>query len=320
MAVYTHVTSEDIAGFMATYDVGDVVSLKGIAEGVENSNFLLKTTQDSFILTLYEKRVNPDDLPFFLGLMDHLAHSDINCATPIRDRKGEILKELCGRPAALISFLDGLSINSPQGDHCYQLGGALAKMHLAAADFTLSRQNDLSLPGWKKLAGQCAARADEYKNGLGEILQNEIKYLEGNWPENLPIGIIHADMFPDNVFFLEGRFSGIIDFYFACSDMMVLDVAICLNAWCFEEDGHFNGAWAKELLRGYNEVRPLTEAEVGALPLLCRGAALRFLLTRLYDWLNRVEGALVAPHDPGVFLARLEFHQQADNAALYGMT
>lgn len=319
MAVYTHVTAEDIAAFMAGYDAGDVVSFKGIAEGVENSNYLLKTTKETYILTLYEKRVNPDDLPFFLGLMDHLAHKGINCATPIRDRTGEILKELCGRPAALISFLDGLSIDGPVGDHCYQLGGAQAEMHLAAADFKLARKNDLSLQGWKDLAKQCEERADDCIAGLGQILHDEIDYLEQNWSENLPNGIIHGDLFPDNVFFLGDKLSGVIDFYFACSDMMAFDVAVSLNAWCFQADGSFNAAYAKELIRGYHEVRPLSAEEVRALPMLCRGAALRFLLTRLYDWLNRVEGALVATKDPGEYLAKLKFHQQADSAALYGV-
>ncbi|MCL4167742.1 UNVERIFIED_CONTAM: hypothetical protein GTU68_036848, partial [Idotea baltica] len=234
MAVYTHVNADDIAAFIAEYDVGEVVSFKGIAEGVENSNYLLSTTKDKFILTLYEKRVNADDLPFFIGLMEHLAGKGINSATPIEDKKGSNLNTLCGRPAALISFLDGLSVSSPNVENCFQLGAALAEMHIAAADFKMNRINDLSLAGWQSLAVDCEARADECSSGLGDIIRDEIKYLTQKWPTNLPRGIIHADLFPDNVFFLDGELSGLIDYYFACSDMFVYDIAICLNSWCFE--------------------------------------------------------------------------------------
>lgn len=318
MAVYTNVSADEIEAFIEGYDVGDVISFKGIAEGTENSNYLLSTTKDNFILTLYEKRVNADDLPFFLGLMDHLAHKGINCATPIADKKGNALKELCGRPAALISFLDGLSISRPDAQNCTQLGAALAEMHLAVADFELSRKNDLSLSGWKSLAASCEKRADECMDGLGEIIHNEMEYLSSNWPSDLPCGIIHADLFPDNVFFLDGKLSGLIDYYFACSDMLSYDVAICLNAWCFEADGSLNITKASGLIAGYNKVRALSDDEINSLPLLCRGASLRFMLTRLYDFLNKTEGALVKPKDPLEFLSKLLFHQKITNASEYG--
>ncbi|MFC7048567.1 homoserine kinase [Emcibacter nanhaiensis] len=319
MAVYTQVTAEEINAFIAQYDVGEVVSFKGIAEGSENSNYFLQTTEASFILTLFEARVNEADLPFFMGLMDHLNHKDIVCATPVRDRAGNNLKTLCGRPAALITFLNGMAINKPQPEHCRQLGGELARMHLAAADFNMSRANDLSVDGWEKLVADCADGADRCAPGLREILTGEQAFLKDNWPTDLPAGIIHADLFPDNVFFLEGKLSGLIDYYFACNDFLAYDLAVCMNSWCFEADGSFNVTKSTQLLKGYNDVRPLEARELDALPLLCRGAALRFLLTRLYDWLNRVEGALVQVKDPTEYLTKLTFHQGVRNASAYGL-
>jgi len=319
MAVYTHVTAEEIAAFMATYDAGEVISFKGIAEGVENSNYLVQTARASYILTLYEKRVNPDDLPFFLGLMDHLVHKGCTTAAPIRDRDGVILKNLCGRPAALISFLPGLSITRPKPGHCDQLGQEMARMHAAAADFDLERANALSLEGWQNLVNLCVARADEVEDGLHDLIIDEMAFLQAHWPDNLPVGIIHADLFPDNVFFQGGKLSGLIDYYFACNDILAYDVAICLNAWCFEADGAFNITKARRLLRGYGRVRPLSGAETAALSILCRGAALRFLLSRLYDRLNQVEGALVSLKDPQEYSEKLKFHRTVKNPSEYGL-
>lgn len=319
MAVYTSVSADEIEAFISEYDVGRVVSFKGIAEGVENSNYLLSTTKDHFILTLYEKRVDKNDLPFFLNLMDHLSHKGINCATPVKDKQGKSLKKLCGRPAALISFLDGLSVSRPTAENCFQLGQALAKMHLAVMDFKLSRKNSLSLDGWSELAKACEDRADECLQGLGKIIHKEMDVLKERWPNTLPIGIIHADLFPDNVFFLGDKLSGLIDFYFACTDMLSYDVAICLNAWCFEKDNSFNVTKASNLINGYNSVRQLSADELEMLPLLCRGGALRFLLTRLYDWLNRVEGAVVKIKDPLEYLSMLKFHQKVKNVSEYGV-
>ena len=319
MAVYTHVNAEEISEFLASYDAGEVLSFKGIAEGVENSNYILQTTKASYILTLYEKRVNPDDLPFFLGLMDHLVHKGTNCAFPVRDRDGNILKTLCGRPAALISFLEGLSINRPTPEHCHQLGQEMARMHQAAADFDLRRENALSVAGWQDLVTACAARADEVSPGLSALLKDEMAFLTQHWPTDLPEGVIHADLFPDNVFFRGGELSGLIDYYFACNDILAYDVAICLNAWCFEADGGFNITKASRLLQGYTVERPMGEAEMAALSILCRGAAFRFLLSRLYDWLNQVEGALVQIKDPREYLSKLKFHQAVKSPSEYGL-
>ena len=319
MAVYTELADEELKAFVAQYDIGDVVSCKGIAEGVENSNYLLQTTRGNFILTLYERRVSAADLPFFLGLMDHLAAKGIACPTPIHGRDGAALRRAAGRPAAIISFLQGVWLRRPGPQHCARLGEALARLHLAGADFAIARPNDLSVAGWAKLFEACAGKADSIRPGLAVALERELDSLTVAWPEVLPSGVIHADLFPDNVFFLGERLSGLIDFYFACNDFFAYDLAICLNAWCFESDGAFNVTKARLMLQEYRKVRPISEAELYSLPLLARGAALRFLLTRLYDWLNQVPGAMVKPKDPLEYLHKLNFHRQVLGPGAYGL-
>ena len=319
MAVYTDVDDDELEAFLATYDIGELRSYKGIAEGVENSNFLLHTTGGTFLLTLYEKRVTPKDLPFFLGLMNHVASKGIACPVPIRDRKGEMLGTLAGRPAAIVSFLEGHSVRKPQPKHCAELGAGLARFHLAGADFPLRRANALTVSGWRPLFEASRARADEVSRGLAAELADELSALEASWPHDLPQGVIHADLFPDNVFFIGEKLSGVIDFYFACNDALAYDLAICLNAWCFEHDGSFNITKARALTQSYNQVRPLDAAELAALPLLARGSAMRFLLTRLYDWLNHPPGALVKPKNPLEYLKRLRFHRSLSSPAAYGL-
>ncbi len=319
MAVYTEVPDDELARFIDEYDVGSLTSCKGIAEGVENSNFLVHTDTGAFILTLYEKRVDPKDLPFFIGLMLHLAQKGFTCPTPVEDRAGNTLKQLAGRPAALITFLEGMWIRRPTGRHCSALGAALARMHLASQDFSMTRPNALSWPSWRPLLEQCGARSNDVVLGLYDELGSELGDIERNWPEGLPAGIVHADLFPDNVFFLGDRLSGVIDFYFACTDAYAYDIAICLNAWCFEIDGSFNVTKARALLSAYQGERALEDAEYHALPLLARGSAMRFLLTRLYDWLNTPEGALVRPKDPVEYLNKLRFHRTAESVRDYGI-
>lgn len=319
MAVYTEVSDEDLEAFVADYDIGEVESCKGIAEGVENSNFLLTTTTGSYILTLYEKRVNPADLPFFLDLMDHLAAKGIKCPTPVHARDGAALRELCGRPAAIVSFLRGMSVRRITPSHCAQVGDALAALHLAGLDFPGTRANDLSVGGWRPLFEAARDDADALLPGLAEEIDGELTFLETHWPGDLPRGIIHADLFPDNVFFLHDTFSGLIDFYFACCDLFAYDLAVCLNAWCFEGEKTFNATKARHMLAAYRKVRPITEAELAALPLLCRGAAMRFLLTRLYDWLNTPPGAFVRPKDPLEYLNKLRFHRAVNGPGAYGL-
>ena len=319
MAVYTEVSAEDLEAFLADYALGRLISFKGIAEGIENSNYLVMTGSGPHVLTLYERRVDESELPFFIGLMEHLAARGVPCPTPLRDRRGSALKRLNGRPAALVSFLAGVSASQVDSRHCRAVGRALAELHVAGADFEIRRENDLSLAGWDRLARACGARADALGPGLAAEIRAELELLGARWPAALPAGVVHADLFRDNVFFEGGRLSGLIDFYFACNDLFAYDVAIALNAWCFEPDHAWNEDKARNLLGGYGEVRPLEPDEVRALPLLARGASLRFLLTRLYDRLHPVPGALVTPKDPEEYVAKLRFHRGGGAAAAYGL-
>ncbi|MFN3224637.1 MAG: homoserine kinase [Hyphomicrobiales bacterium] len=320
MAVYTDVSDDDLDAFLADYDLGEVLAFKGIAEGVENSNFLLRTEAGTYILTLFEKRVNAGDLPFFLDLMRHLFDRGLNCPLPITRRDGAVLGELCGRPATIISFLDGVAIRRPRAEHCRKLGEVLAKFHLATADFPVDRPNDLSLKGWREVYdGIPAKAADEAFPGLRTRMGRELDQMDKLWPHDLPSGIIHADLFTDNVFFLNNQVSGIIDFYFACTDAYAYDLVICLNAWCFEPDLAFNVTKARALVAGYQSVRPLERQEIEALPLLARGASIRFLVTRLNDWLTVPDGALVVPKNPQEYATKLAFHQGVYDARFYGL-
>jgi len=319
MAVYTDVTDAELEEFLKAYDLGRLLAFKGIAEGVENSNFLLHTSTGYFILTLYEKRVAEADLPFFIGLMDHLAARGIACPLPVKGRNGTSLHALAGRPAAIISFLDGLWVRRPKASHCQALGVAMAQMHLAGREFSMRRANALSLASWRPLFDTSRARADTVEPGLADYISAELDDLDAGWPDQLAGGVIHADLFPDNVFFLNNELSGVIDFYFACNDMLAYDIAICLNAWCFEADNSFNVTKARALMAGYESVRKLARDERDALPVLARGAALRFLLTRLHDWLSVPEGALVTPKDPLEYVRKLRFHQKVTNAREYGI-
>ena len=317
MAVYTEVSDEELARFIAGYDLGKLLSFKGIAEGVENTNYLLHTTAGTFILTIYEKRVDVADLPFFLGLMEHLSAHGVSCPLPVRDRRGNVLNELSKRHAALVTFLKGVWPKRPKADHCSELGSALARMHMAGRDFPLYRPNALGLSGWRPLFEKFASRAGEIDSGLGSLIQQELGFLEHAWPTDLPEGVIHADLFPDNVFFIDEKLSGIIDFYFACNDSLAYDIAVCLNAWCFDPDSEFEPSKGAALLQGYESVRPLSAKERQSMPTLARGAAMRFLLTRSYDWLNTPKDALVARKDPADYIRRLAFHQSAASIADY---
>ncbi len=319
MAVYTDVADDELQAFVALYDIGEVLSCKGIAEGVENSNYLVATERGNFILTLYEKRVAREDLPFFIALMEHLAGNGVACPTPLHGRDGAALRELCGRPAAMVTFLAGMWPRRIQPFHCAAVGRALAALHRAGASFGMRRANDLAVAGWGRLFESCMERAGEVQPGLAAELAGELRSLERDWPRALPTGVIHADLFPDNVFFRDREVSGLIDFYFACTDFLAYDLAVCLNAWCFETDGSLNVTKARLLLDGYRQARPLSSAELAALPLLARGSALRFLLTRLFDWLNQPAGALVRPKDPLEFLRKLRFHRTVTSVRDYGL-
>ncbi|HXW22525.1 MAG TPA: homoserine kinase [Rhodomicrobium sp.] len=319
MAVYTEVTAEDLYALLERYDIGSLTAFKGIAEGVENSNFFLSTGDGQFILTLYEKRVAAEDLPFFLGLMEHLAQGGVRCPTPVHDGEGQVLRELGGRPAAIVTFLPGYSLQKPQPAHCHAVGAVMAKLHEAGLSFPLKRKNTLSLAGWTRLCASIGGVADKIAPGMSAQLAHALDTLSETWPENLPRGVIHADLFPDNVLFLKDAVSGVIDFYFACNDLLAYDLAICMNAWCFEFDGAFNVTKAMALFKGYNSVRRLEPEEVSALPILARGAAVRFFLTRLYDWYNTPDTAFVKRKDPMEYWRKLSFHQGVETARAYGL-
>jgi homoserine kinase type II len=316
MAVYTEVSDSELEAFLGEYDIGSPVSFKGIAEGVENTNYVLTTERGQYMVTLYEKRVDPRDLPFFLGLMDHLAERGISCPRPIHGRDGNALRTLAGKPAAVTSFLQGMWPRRMTVQHCGSVGEALAGFHLAGRDFPLRRPNALSVAGWRPVFEGSRRSIDP---ALDRELAAELDLFEASWPKALPAGVIHADMFNDNVFFLHDRLSGIIDFYFACNDFLAYDVAICLNAWCFEPDNAFNATKARALLQAYDRVRVLGSDERQALPILARGAALRFMLTRLYDWAHTPPDALVKRKDPNEYLARLRFHRGVESLADYGL-
>ena len=318
MAVYTELSEDDLNGFFADYPVGGLLSCKGIAEGVENSNYLALTGSGPLILTLYEKRVREGDLPFYLGLMRHLSEGGLSCPLPVAGYDGQEVRRVAGKPAALFTFLNGLPVRRAGRAHFASLGAATARMHRIASSYGHVQENPLSLQGWERLAVQTAARADEVCAGLAAGITTELDYLRPRWPKGLPAGVIHADLFPDNVFFQGETLSGIIDFYFACTDFFAYELAIVLNAWCFEPDGQFNSTKARSFLSAYHAVSPVTGDERAVLPVLCRGAALRFLLTRLCDWLNPVPGALVVPKDPLEYWLKLKFHRGVGSAAEYG--
>ncbi|HTT83607.1 MAG TPA: homoserine kinase [Rhizomicrobium sp.] len=318
MAVYTDLAFDDLGALLAGYDIGAPKSFKGIAEGVENSNFLLRTDAGTYILTLYEKRVSAEDLPFFLDLLEHLANRGIACPQPVRARDGAQWTTLKNRPAALLTFLDGVSLARPRAGHCAAAGAALAALHAAGADFAPRRANALSLAGWRRLAKLLIPRADSVEPGLAELIAGQLEALDECWPTDLPTGIIHADLFPDNVLFVDSQVSGLIDFYFACDDFHAYDLAIMLNAWCFEQGGRFSRAKSQSLIAAYGRQRPLSPREIAALPVLARGAALRFLLTRLQDWLDHDPRVLVRPKDPREFASRLRFHIAVASPEEYG--
>jgi homoserine kinase type II len=251
--------------------------------------------------------------------MQHLSKKGVNCPLPVADRAGRTLKKLAGRPAALVTFLEGMWIRRPKPEHCAALGRAMAEMHLAADGFGMRRENALSVAGWKSLFKATRNDADSVATGLADEIGAELAHLERNWPKALAEGIIHADLFPDNVFFLSDRLSGLIDFYFACNDLLAYDIAVCLNAWCFETDASFNVTKARALLQAYEAERRLTPEELKTLPLLARGAALRFLLTRSYDWLNTDENAMVKFKDPNEYLRKLRFHRRVKSYREYGL-
>ena len=319
MAVYTNVDDAALGAFLEAYDLGNVLSFAGIAEGVENSNYLLRTDRAHYILTLYEKRVDPADLPFFIEVMEVLATSGLTCPLPVPARDGTILQDLAGRPCAVFTFLDGTWSRYPNREKCAELGRTLAHMHLNCAPVTHRRPNALGPDAWRPLLDSIGDRADVVGDGMRDAINDRLDTILGAWPRDLPTGVIHADLFPNNVLFIGDRLTGVIDFYFACDDILAYDLSICMNSWCFEPDGSFNLTKSRAMLKGYQSVRPLAEAEIDAIPVLAAGSAMRFFLTRLYDWIHTPADALASPKDPMEYWAILRFHQSVSGTTAYGI-
>jgi homoserine kinase type II len=325
MAVYTQLGAEAIGAIVAQFDVGPLVSAKGIAEGVSNSNWLIETAGSDgagarFILTMYEARTDVADLPFFLGLLDHLAAHDCPVPRTIHDRAGATYRWHEGKALALIEFLPGVSVTAPTSAQARAVGAALAQIALAAADFAGHRTNALGIDGWNDLAQACGTDGlASIDPGLAGLVDRELALLDRQWPRDLPRTVIHGDLFPDNVLMLGDKVTGLIDFYFACNDITAYDLAVTHTAWCFSSDGRtFDAALSAALLAGYESVRPLLAEERAALPILARGAAMRFLMTRAYDWMNTPADAMVTRKDPLAFARRLDFYADPANAGLFG--
>ncbi len=326
MAVYTQLTNEQIGELLDQhYAVGQLDFAVGITQGVENTNYLLAVrdaagAEQKYILTLYEKRMNPADLPFFLELLQYVDARGVACPKPIARRDGALLGSVAGKPTTLVSFLHGKSRTIIRNPHAASVGEALGRLHRATAGFSRTRANALSLEGWQTLYQKIEGKLDAIQPGLEDLVRTELAYAAQHFSQRavLPEGVIHADLFPDNVFFEGDDVSGMIDFYFACNDALAYDVAITLNAWCFEQSGEFSPTKSKLMLQQYQQQRLFAAAETAAFPALLRGAALRFLLTRAHDWLHHDPQALVRPHDPLEYASKLRFHQGVKDVGEYG--
>lgn len=319
MAVYTNISQEQLTRLLHNYEIGTLIDYQGITSGIENSNYRIETTDGKFILTIYEDRVDPTLLPFYLGVMRHLSDNNFPCPLPLINKEQSFLSEIEGKHCAIVSFLEGKDTSYIKNFHIEQLGATLAKMHLLLQNTPYTHANEFGLQFWQNTYQSIASRMNEIKPGLSYEIEQALEALATHWPENLPKGIIHADLFPDNVFFKGKELSGVIDFYFACYDILMYDVAICMNAWCFEKTGEFNITKAQKLLKSYHRVRPISPEELEALPVLAKGASMRFLMTRSYDWLHPKEEALVIPHNPLEYLQKLRFHENVTSYKAYGV-
>jgi len=316
MAVYTKISEDQLKKFFLKYNLGKLIEHKEIKEGIENTNYFIRTESGKFILTLYEKRVDEKDLPFFIGLMKNLFDQNFPSPEPIINKNGNYISEISGKKAAVVSFVDGNAKKNLSPENCYNVGINTAKMHLITNNLNAKRENKLSINSWRKIYNKVKKDCSKIHSSLPSTIEKNLDIIEKNWPKNIPSGIIHADLFPDNIFFKENKLSGIIDFYFSCNDFYAFEIAVCLNALCFEgknENLSFNVTKAKKFIDGYSNIRKLSEAEKDSLKILCQGAAIRFLLTRVFDYLNLIEGAIVKIKDPVEYLKRLEFHNNVKN-------
>ncbi len=316
MAVYTKLSDSELKEFFSKYNLGKLLNYKEIKEGIENTNYYIQTEKGKFILTLYEKRVEEKDLPFFISLMKNLFYKKFTSPEPIINKNGNYISEVAKKKAAVVSFLEGSAKKILNPNDCYIVGANSAKLHLITKNLTGKRENKLSINSWRKIYNKVKKDCSTIHPNLPEVIEKNLDVIEKNWPKNIPAGIIHADLFPDNIFFKDGKLSGIIDYYFSCYDFYAFEIAICLNALCFEginENLSFNVTKAKKFIEGYSNIRRLTEEEKKSVKVLCQGAAIRFLLTRVFDYLNLTEGAIVKIKDPVEYLKRLEFHDKVEN-------
>ncbi len=316
MAVYTKLSKNQLDEFFSKYSLGKLLNYSEIKEGIENTNYLIKTEKGKFVLTLYEKRVEHSDLPFFISLMKNLFDKKFPSPNPIININGNYITEISGKKATVASFLSGISKKNLSPENCYEVGIHAAKLHLITKDLSGKRENKLSINSWRKIYDKVKKDCSKIHPNLTLAIEKNLQEIEKNWPKNIPSGIIHADLFPDNIFFKNEKLSGIIDFYFSCNDFYAFEIAVCLNALCFEgknENLSFNVTKAKKFINGYSSVRDLSENEKQSLKILCQGAAIRFLLTRVFDYLNITEGAVVKIKDPVEYLKRLEFHNSVKN-------
>ena len=316
MAVYTKLSENNLKDFFSKYNLGKLLKFQGIQEGIENSNYFVKTDSGKFILTVYEKRVEEKDLPFFMGLMKNIFNKNFPSPEPIINKNGNYITEIFGKKAAVVSFLEGASKKNLTPDNCHEVGIYTAKLHMITKNLNIKRTNRLSVNSWRLIYRKIQRDCSKIYPDLTKIIERNLEVIEDQWPKNIPRGIIHADLFPDNIFFKGSKLTGIIDFYFSCYDFYALEIAICLNALCFEgknENLSFNVTKAKKFIDGYSSIRKLTEEEKESLKILCHGAAMRFLLTRVFDYLNLTEDALVKIKDPVEYLKRLEFHNSVKN-------
>jgi homoserine kinase type II len=314
MAVYTKLNKKDIEKILSNYSIGKLKFFKGIQEGIENTNYYLLVEEKKYILTIYEKRVNPQDLPFFSSLMLGLNNKKYKCPVPIINNKNVTISDYKDKKLMIVSFLEGKAKQVLTPNNCKQVGVEVAKMHEITKDFKIKRNNNLSITSWRNLFNSIKDQCTKINKDLPKLIEANLTDVEKNWPKNLPNGIIHADLFSDNIFFQNEKFSGIIDFYFSCNDFYSFEIAICFNALCFDgqkSNLSFNVTKAKNFIDGYSKIRKLSEEEKGSIKVLSQGAALRFLLTRVFDALNTVEGAIVKVKDPLEYLKRLEFHKNS---------
>jgi homoserine kinase type II len=316
MAVYTKLNKEDIDEILTNYSIGDLKEFKGIEEGIENTNYFMLVGEKKYILTIYEKRVKEKDLPFFSYLMSNLNKAKFKCPIPVENNKKETISNYKDKNLMIVSFLEGKAKNILSPENCKSVGQEVAKMHEITKNFKIQRTNNLSVGSWRKIFDQVKDKCVQIHKDLPALIELNLKDVEKNWPKDLPKGIIHADLFSDNIFFKDNKFNGIIDFYFSCNDFYALEIAICFNALCFDGSKNslsFNVTKAINFMNGYNQIRKLNDDEKKYIKVLSQGSALRFLLTRVFDALNTVEGAIVRVKDPIEYLVRLEFHKNSKN-------